>query len=103
MFLIVHTTCATAEEARRIAHGAVEQHLCACAHIDAIDSVYRWQGEVCSEKEWRLSFKTVSSRYDELVAFIKQQHSYDLPAIYAVTAEHATPEYAAWVAENSMK
>jgi len=42
------------DDAERLANGAVEARLSACVHLDAIDSVYRWQGVLRRDAEWRL-------------------------------------------------
>ena len=101
MLIVVQTTCATQDSARAIAQAAVTANLCACAHIDEIESVYRWQGQICTGAEWRLSLKTVQGRFDVLAALIRKMHSYELPAIHAVAVSDVTPDYAAWVKENS--
>lgn len=102
MPIIVHTTCASQDEARAIARVAVEQKLCACAHIDEIESVYTWKDDVCSGAEWRIGFKTADDRFDALADLIRSMHSYDLPAIYATPVTQMTPDYALWVKENSV-
>lgn len=101
MPIIVHTTCASQDEASTIARAAVERRLCACAHIDEIESVYTWKGEVCSASEWRISLKTADDRFDAVAELIRGLHSYELPAIYATPLAQITPDYAAWVTENS--
>ncbi len=48
------TTTATQEEAQQIAAALVHERLAACVQIDGpIESVYRWQGEVETAREWR--------------------------------------------------
>lgn len=34
----------------------------ACAQLAAIERVYRWDGRVCADPEWRLMFKTAAAR-----------------------------------------
>jgi periplasmic divalent cation tolerance protein len=97
----VYTTVATLEQARTIARALVERRLVACAQIGAIESVYRWDGEVRNEPEFRLLFKTTDTRYEAVEAAIRELHPYELPAIYAVPVEHAHEPYAAWVEECS--
>lgn len=96
--IAVVTTCATRDEALRIAHALVERRLAACVQLSAIDSVYRWQGEVQQEPEVRLVVKTVDSRYDEVERAIRGLHPYTLPQIVAVALDRALPAYADWVA-----
>ncbi len=96
--LLVLTTVATQADAQVLARSMVEQRLAACAHIEAIDSVYRWQGAVQQEGEWRLLLKTTAARYPALEAALRAQHPYELPAIVAVPCAHALPAFADGVA-----
>ena len=75
----------------------VEQRLAACAQISAIDSVYRWQGAVQSEGEFRVLFKTTAERYPALEAALRSSHPYKLPAIVALPVVQALPAFADWV------
>ena len=55
---LVVTTVGTADAARALARDMVERRLAACAQITAIESIYRWQGAVEHEPEFRLLLKT---------------------------------------------
>jgi periplasmic divalent cation tolerance protein len=99
--LLVVTTVGTRAEAEALAGALVDAGLAACAQIDLIHSVYRWQGAVRHEDEHRVLFKTVPSRYAEVEAAIRARHPYELPAIHAVTATAAYAPFARWVDENS--
>jgi periplasmic divalent cation tolerance protein len=48
-YCAVLTTTATAAEAESLARGIVEAQLGACVQIQAIQSIYRWQGALCNE------------------------------------------------------
>ena len=98
--LAVFTTVASREEALTLAEALVERRLAACAQIELIESVYRWDGEVRHEPEFRIVFKTVAERYAEVEAAIRELHSYELPAIYALPVERADARYAGWVEEE---
>ena len=98
--LLVVTTVGTREDALRLARALVDLRLAACAQIGQIHSVYRWQGAVQEEAEFRVLFKTSSERYAQVEAAIRQRHPYELPAIHAVATSHADAAYAAWVADN---
>lgn len=97
MTLAVCTTTETREEAQKIARACVEARLAACVHIDEIASIYVWQGEVQEGCEFRLTMKTTEQAYPALQALIKQHHSYELPAIYAVDVVTGSAEYLGWV------
>jgi periplasmic divalent cation tolerance protein len=96
--LLALTTVATRADADRLAHSMVDQRLAACAQISAVDSVYRWQGAVQAEGEFRLLFKTTAHRWPALLAALRAQHPYELPAIVALPCSDALPEFAQWVA-----
>ena len=98
--LLVLTTVATRADADALARAMVEQRLAACAQISAIDSVYRWQGAVQSEGEFRVLFKTTAERYPALEAALRSSHPYELPAIVALPVVQALPAFADWVAHE---
>ena len=83
-----------------MAKALVERRLAACAQISEIESVYRWDGALRHEPEFRIMFKTAAARYAEVEAAIRELHSYELPAIYALAVEQADAGYAAWVVEE---
>ncbi len=96
--LLVLTTVATRDEALALARTMVELRLAACAQVQAIESVYRWQGAVQQEGEFRLLLKTTAARYPALEAELRERHPYELPAIVAVPATIAFGPFADWVA-----
>lgn len=96
--LAVTTTTDSAEKARRLAQGAVEARLAACAQISApVLSVYHWQRAVETAEEWQVVFKTTPACYDALEAHLTAAHDYDTPEIVAVPVVRAAAAYAAWV------
>jgi periplasmic divalent cation tolerance protein len=99
IFLVL-TTVATRADADRLARAMVEQHLAACAQISAIDSVYRWQGAVRAEGEFRLLLKTTAARCPALQAALRAAHPYELPAIVALPVQ-AEVAFADWVSAET--
>lgn len=95
--LAVTTTVGSEDDARAMARALVEQRLAACAQIERIDSVYRWEGVVQEDVEWRLVFKTTRALYQQVEQAIRALHRYTLPAIHAVAVEAASADYAAWI------
>lgn len=95
--LIVFTTTPTSE-AEKLAAAIIEAKLAACVQIiPSIKSIYVWQGEVQKEDESLLLIKTLPEKYVELEAFIKANHSYDVPEIVAVEAERVSDDYVGWL------
>lgn len=100
--LTVLTTTDSPEKAEALAHGAVERRVAACAQISApVTSVYRWQGVVETAREWQVLFKTTVERYEQLAAYIREIHDYDIPEIIATPVTHGSEDYASWVAAET--
>ena len=95
----ITTTVGSRDDARRLARALVERRLAACAQMEAIESVYAWQGRIEEELEVRLVFKTTAARRAAAVAAIAALHPYDVPEIHAETLADVHPAYAAWVAD----
>ena len=99
--LAVYTTVGSLEAARAMAKSLVERRLAACAQIMPIESVYRWQGAVRDDPEYRIVFKIGAARYADVQSAIRALHDYELPAIHAVPLEHVYEPYAQWVEAES--
>ena len=65
-YCLVLTTVPSEERAQTLAREIVEARLGACVQIDHIHSVYRWDGQLCSEPECRLMIKTRNARFEVL-------------------------------------
>lgn len=100
--LAVCTTVGSREAALKLAHAAVEARLAACVQIAPIESVYVWQGAVQQEGEFRLMFKTTTTRHDALVRMIGALHPYELPAVYALPVAACSEAYRDWVIGNTL-
>ena len=96
--LVVLTSLPNMEAAKGLARPLVEQYLAACVQLtEGIQSIYRWEGKVCEEREVLLSAKTTESKWLEISAFIKNAHPYDLPEILAFSPEQYEEQYGKWV------
>ncbi|MGW1372910.1 divalent-cation tolerance protein CutA [Streptomyces sp. NPDC002446] len=101
-FLTVMTTTDSEEKAERLARGAIEARVAACAQISApVISVYRWDGAVETGREWQVLFKTAQARYAELEGYLLQAHDYDTPEIIATPITRGGNGYLSWVAEET--
>ena len=100
-FLLVVTTVAERDDAARLARALVERGLAARAQVEAIESVYAWQGKVEQGAEFRILFKVASVAYEAAEQAIRELHPYELPAIHAIAVERAWQPYRDWVDANS--
>jgi len=99
-YLMVFTTTPTEQEAALLARSLVQDRLAACFHIHAIRSVYRWEGKVLDEPEWRLAIKTTSERFSDVEAHIRRNHSYKTPEIVCLPIEGGSAAYLRWISES---
>jgi periplasmic divalent cation tolerance protein len=101
--LIVLTTLASLEDAKKMAHQLIEQRLAACVQIhEGVRSIYRWDGKICEGKEVLLSAKTIADKWIDISSFIKGQHPYDLPEVIAYAPDQYEAHYGKWV-ESEVK
>jgi len=96
-FIVVTTTHDDETKARELAAAVVRERLAACAQVYPISSVYWWDGDVQTESEWRIDFKTRADLSDKLAAFIGENHSYDTPEVIGVPVVTGSTAYLDWV------
>ena len=99
-YTMVITTCADKASAKQLANIIVQQRLAACAQLIPIESVYVWEGEVCSEDETILLIKTKTALFDKLSAAIIENHSYEVPEIIKLPITGGHPDYLSWIDET---
>jgi periplasmic divalent cation tolerance protein len=98
---IVLTTVATIEEARRLGRTLVEERLVACATLaPAVESIYRWQGEVESSTETLLLLNTGAEQLEALEARLRALHSYQTPEFLVLPVEGGSQAYLDWLRAN---
>jgi periplasmic divalent cation tolerance protein len=99
--LLVCSTFPEIETARRIAEQLVTENLAACANIiPAVESIYRWHGEIENAPEVLVFFKTTAARYPAFQDKLKSLHPYDVPEIICLRITDGLPEYLKWVGEG---
>ena len=87
--LIGWTTVNSESAAQQLAHGLVGSGLAGCVQITAgVTSVYRWEGAVQSDAEWRLMVKFSESQAEAIAAYLDTQHPYETPQWVVARAEH---------------
>ena len=97
--VVVFTTWPDLAQARMAARVLVVEQLAACGNIvPAVESIYRWEGNVETASEVLAIFKTTQSRYPEFELRVKSLHPYDVPEILCLPAAAGWPPYLQWVA-----
>ena len=96
--IVVLTTCASDEEAARIARSLVEKKLAACVNVlPAVRSFYRWKGAIEDEQESLLVIKSSRALFDQLRVEIEKLHSYQVPEVIAVPIVDGSEGYLEWL------
>ena len=99
--LLALSTFPDAEAARRISNQIVSERFAACANIlPAIESIYRWKGNIESGNETLVLFKVSEDRQSAFQDKLRYLHPYDVPEIIFVPIVSGLPEYLQWVSEN---
>ena len=98
---IVLSTAGSEDEARKIARYLVDNRLAACVNIvPQIESIYRWQGQVESSREWLMLIKTTAEKFPAVQKAIRELHSYELPECIAIGIEEGSADYLEWIGQS---
>ncbi|MBU0953058.1 MAG: divalent-cation tolerance protein CutA [Nanoarchaeota archaeon] len=99
MVVSISVTCASEEEATKLAKTLVQEKLAACASIiPSVTSVYWWKKELHEDQEVLMIVKTKKSTAPAVTKRIKDLHSYEFPVITVTTVE-TDDAVAQWVEE----
>ena len=99
--VLVTTTTATKEDARKIASQLVEERLAACVQIvDPITSVYTWQGNTEEEQETLLLIKSTQDLVTPIAQLLDRIHPYEVPELIATPIVDGSAAYLSWLGEN---
>ena len=102
-YIVLFITTPTAEEAQRIAEVLLKQRKAACVNIvPGVSSLFWWQGELDSAQESLLIAKTQAPLLKEIVALVRETHSYDVPEIIALPIIDGNQDYLEWI-DNEVK
>jgi len=99
-YLVVLVTASSEEEGLKIASALVDAEMVACVNmIEKVRSIFKWRGKVEDEKETLLIIKTRTERMAEVVAKVKEVHSYDVPEVIALPVVEGNQSYLRWIDE----
>ncbi len=106
MTVLIYTSWPDEKSALKAAQILVGEHLAACVNIlPPARSVYRWEGEVCTEGEIIMFIKTAAVRVKELKARFLTLHPYEVPAftVLPVDAKLSHYPYMDWVKQETRR
>jgi periplasmic divalent cation tolerance protein len=97
-YTVVFITTSSETEARRISEALLTQRKAACVNIiPRVNSSFWWQGKLESAEESLLIVKTKASLVDEVMASVRENHSYTVPEIIALPILAGNPDYLEWI------
>lgn len=94
---IIITTTDSIELSNKISQNLIKKRYARCVQRDNIESIYEWNGEIVTSVEYRLMIKSIESKYDLVVEYIKEVHNYEIPEIIKINIDAGSEEYMRWV------
>ena len=99
--LVVFCTFPDMASARQTGTLLVERQLAACVNlVPAVESIYRWQGNVETAAEVLAIFKTTAAAFLPFQQVLSELHPYDVPEIIAMAPAQVAGPYLEWVFNN---
>nr|AEE63158.1 unknown [Dendroctonus ponderosae] len=96
----VYVTTPNEDVAKKIAHGLVKEKLAACANIiPKVTSIYEWENKINEDSEALMMMKTRTSKVDELTAYVKANHPYQVCEVIAVPITNGNDAYLKWISD----
>ncbi|NIO40073.1 MAG: divalent cation tolerance protein CutA [Burkholderiales bacterium] len=96
--LLVLTNLPDKASALELAKSLVDKRLAACVNVlDGCTSLYRWRGEVQTDREIPVLIKTSAERFAVLQQEILALHPYELPEVIALPVDRGLDAYLSWV------
>ena len=96
-FCLIKTAFESEQEAKKMASMLLDKKLIVSGQIKQMDSMYMWDEELCSEREFELTCFTESSLYNEVEMFINEHHSYELCEIICLPISNISKEFGHWI------
>jgi periplasmic divalent cation tolerance protein len=98
----VFISCQDRIEAKKLVETLLADQIIACAQIlPAVESFYRWQGQIAHDRECLLLLKTQQRHFADIEQVVNKLHSYDVPEIIAVPLVDGSTKYLKWIDEQT--
>ncbi len=96
--VVALSTCATEEEALKVARRLLETRVAACVSItQPVRSLYHWQGAIQDDAEFLLVIKSRRDLMDRLKSELRAVHSYVTPELVVMPIVDGLPDYLEWL------
>ena len=97
--LILITTESSEKIAKNIALSLIENKLAVCVSLKNIYSIYKWEENIEETKEIEITIKSKPELKEDLIIFLKEISSYDVPQIIYQNF-HTESKYNDWLTTN---
>ena len=100
--VLVYTTFARLDDAKRVGDALVGARLAACVNIfPGMISIFEWKGAREVADEVAMIIKSRRSLAEAVMAETKRLHPYELPALLVLPSEGGSDEYCGWIASQT--
>lgn len=97
-YSVAFVTINKMEEAKKLAAGLVKEKHAACVNIiPGLISVYEWEGKINEDPELLLKIKTSTSKVDDVIKYVRENHPYDVAEVISVKIDNGNPPYLKWI------
>ena len=100
--LLLITTESNKKIAKDIAKMLLKKKLAVCVSLKEIYSIYEWEGKIEESMEVEISIKSKPEMKNDLIAFLKERTSYDVPQIL-FKKFNSEKQYINWVKKSFSK
>ena len=101
-YVIVLTTLPADADGPGFARKLVEERLAACVNLlPAMESVFRWEGQVEQDTERQVVIKTSRERIVALWDRIRELHPYEVPEFIVLPILDGGDAYLRWLGEST--
>ena len=98
----VWTTIGSTSDGHDLAATLVNERLAACVNVlGEMESVYRWKGQVETDRERQLIMKTTAARVPALRARLHELHDYEVPEFIVLPIIGGSDAYLRWIRESA--
>jgi periplasmic divalent cation tolerance protein len=100
--VIVLTTIASTTDGRELASILVTERLAACVNVlGEMESVYRWEGTVETDRERQIIIKTTAQRVAALKTRLHEIHTNEVPEFLVLPVIGGSERYLNWLRDST--